>query len=103
MTRITGTNLNTVASSKITTGQTICAAAGTPVQLSSSIDGLTHGIYITAKDSNTYFIGVSSGVTSSTGFTVKANEPAFLPIKDGSAVYVVTASGVDKAISWIAY
>ena len=101
MTNVFGTNLVTVDGANIKTGQTEFDAVSE--QLTTETGPLTHGIFLTANTSASYYITCDgTTATADNGELVKANNPLFIPIKDPSTILVI-ASGSNKTLSYIMY
>ncbi len=100
MVNFKGTNLVTIDSSDLTTGQTTMNSSSA-VQITSNTGPLSHGIFIVVKDSASYYIG-KSDVSATTGVKVSANNPIFIPISNPSVLYCI-AGGDSKVLSWILY
>ena len=106
MTNFFGTNLVTLDSSFIYTGQTEIPT-GTATQISSSTDikDLVYGIFFVAVDSASFFLNTENNdpaVTVENGIKCSANNPVFIPVRDATHVYCIQASGSTKDISWMA-
>ena len=100
MVNFKGTNLVTIDSSDLTTGQTTMNSSSA-VQITSNTGPLSHGIFIVVKDSASSYSG-KSDVSATTGVKVSANNPIFIPISNPSVLYCI-AGGDSKVLSWILY
>ena len=94
------TNMSTVKSGNVVTGQVTCDSSAA-VQITTNSGPCSHGIFLVAKDSASYYIGLT-GVSATTGVKVSANNPIFIPIHDPSVLYAA-CGGSSKVLSYILY
>lgn len=84
--------------SDIITGQVTVARSGIPVQITATSTPLRGGVFIrkVANDGTIAYIGTSNSVSTSNGFQVKLNEPAWIEVNDLSALWFDTDSSGSK-------
>ena len=102
-----GTNLVTLDSSFIYFGQTtIPDETATQISNSADLTDLVYGMFFVVVDSASFFLNAGGGdpaVTTANGIKCSANNPVFIPVKDGRDIYCsIDSSGASKIISWMA-